>query len=110
EFSLRDLEISPGGSGKQRGVLAPDTGRTVLVRDVGILTALGLDEIGLAVTCRGYEVRLIVTQVGRRIGVLNDKAELLRQLGERLYVGRVLEKTGEPALELVFAGDEVEDG
>jgi hypothetical protein len=44
--------------------------------NVDVLSTLGLDEVMVAVSVNGDEVRLVVAQVVGVIGVLDDEAKL----------------------------------
>ena len=56
-----------------------------------------------------YEVRVIRTQVHRRIYVLDRESEWLGQLCEALYVDGIVEKADEISFKVVVTRHHVED-
>ena len=106
-YSSAELPLSPDRvpPGQERGVrAAAGVGEGVGQRHQ--LAPQLVEQVG---QLAGGEVRLVVAQVTGVVGVLDGKAELPGQLGEGGHVGRILQEAGELLLELVVAGDEVED-
>ena len=78
EAGLRHLHVAPPVRRQLRCVTAPEAGRVVLVRDVGIFASLGLDEAMRAVIQDRDEIRFVVPQACRAVGVLDREAKLQR--------------------------------
>jgi hypothetical protein len=78
-------------------------------RFVDALQALRLDDIVNAAAGKHGEVRFVVPQIASAIGVLDRESELLRQLGEALHIGCILQELRELFLELVVAWNKIED-
>ncbi len=77
-LALPYLEVRPGFAGKQRGVLAPETGRPVFVGDIHVLKPLGLDQEMRPFLGDDHKVGFVVAQVAGGVGVVDGEAELLR--------------------------------
>jgi len=102
ELLLMHDHVSPLRFCQQRGILAPKLRGPILVLDVDILAPLGLDQMMDAVRGHGDKVRLVVAQIGGRIGVGDHEAEAFGQFDEACHVRRLLQENGKGLLEFVF--------